>query len=94
VELELSIFTSKSDEPNGVPLGTEVHIVPSHFSIAAGVTAAASPTAQLSLALTMSTALSARSSATPGGETAVQAAPFHRSIVGGNPEGASPTAHP
>jgi hypothetical protein len=73
----------KSVEFVGVPLGTDAHNEPSHFSIVAGPFVPL-PTAQLSVWLTESTAYSVWFTATPLGETTVQAAPFHLKIVGGN----------
>jgi hypothetical protein len=56
--VELSILMARSDEFVGVPLGTDVHIEPSHFSIVAGPFVVLLPTAQLSVWLTESTAYS------------------------------------
>jgi hypothetical protein len=52
---ELIMLMPLRTAPLGVPLGTDAHIEPSHFSIVAGEDPPV-PTAQLSVALTTSTA--------------------------------------
>src|SRR5512139_2409980 len=83
--VELSMCRSVS-APDPNPLGTETHILPSHFRIGGGLVApkfGPKPTAQASVGARAWTSIRVPPSATPGGVFTTHETPFQRRITGG-----------